>query len=60
VLDRLDRRLGGDFAGLRAAHAVGDREQRRPREVRVLVALALAAGVGALCVLGDSQHQLVT
>ena len=33
-----------DLAGLRAAHAVGDREQRRLADVRVLVAPALAPG----------------
>ena len=46
-----------DLAGLGAAHAVGDREQRRADEVGVLVALPLAAGVGAFDVLGDAQHQ---
>ena len=53
----LDRDLRGDLAGLRAAHAVGDDEQRRAREVGVLVALALAAGVGVVQVVGDAQHQ---
>ena len=48
--------LRGDLAGLRAAHPVGHREQRRARVEGVLVAPALAAGVGALEVLGDAQH----
>ena len=39
-LERLDRHPRGDLAGLRPAHAVGDREQRRAREVGVLVGLA--------------------
>jgi hypothetical protein len=60
VLERLDRSARRDLARLRPAHPVRDCEQRRAREVRVLVALALAAGVGALCVFGNSQHQLVT
>ena len=48
VLEDLDRRPRRDLAGLRAAHPVGDDEQRRAREVAVLVGAALAAGVGAL------------
>ena len=48
---------GGHLAGLRAAHPVGDREDRRPREVGVLVRVALAAGVGLVSLLGDDQHQ---
>ena len=39
--------LGGDLAGLGAAHPVGDDEERRADEERVLVGVALAAGVGA-------------
>ena len=54
--ERVDRRAGRDLAGLRAAHAVGDREQRRAGVVGVLVRPALAAGVGALGVFGDAQH----
>ena len=57
LLEDLDREVRGDLAGLGAAHPVGDREQRRAREEGVLVAPALAAGVGALEVLGDAQHQ---
>jgi hypothetical protein len=56
LLEDLDGQPGGDFAGLRPAHPVGDREQRRAREVRVLVGLALAARVGPLDVLGHAQH----
>ena len=47
---RLVQRAGGerrgDLAGPRAAHAVGDREQRRPHDERVLVLPALPSGVG--------------
>ncbi len=39
--------LRGDLAGLGAAHPVGDDEDRRADEERVLVGAALAAGVGA-------------
>src|SRR5438128_266315 len=35
-----------DLAGLRAAHPVGDGEERRLHDVRVLVVPSLAAGVG--------------
>jgi hypothetical protein len=41
-VEGLDRHLGGDLAGLGAAHAVRDHEQRRADEVVVLVALSLA------------------
>ena len=47
-VEGLDGHLGGDLAGLGAAHAVGDHEQRRADEVVVLVALALAAQVGGV------------
>ena len=47
-VEGLDRHLRGDLAGLGAAHAVGDHEQRRADEVVVLVALALAAQVGGV------------
>ena len=52
----LDRDLRGDLAGLRAAHAVGDDEQRRAGEQRVLVGAPLAPGVGAGVLLGHAQH----
>ncbi len=55
-LEGLDRDPRGDLAGLRAAHAVGDDEQRRAREQRVLVGAPLAPGVGAGVLLGDAQH----
>ena len=57
LLEDLDGQVRGDLAGLGAAHPVGHREQRRARVEGVLVAPALAAGVGALEVLGDAQHQ---
>ena len=57
LLEDLDRQVRGDLARLGAAHPVGHREQRRARVEGVLVAPALAAGVGALEVLGDAQHQ---
>ena len=48
LLERLDRDLRRDLAGLRAAHAVGDDEHRRARERVVLVVPALPPGVGSL------------
>jgi hypothetical protein len=57
AVERPHRHLRGDLAGLRAAHPVRDDEQRRAREEAVLVALALAADVGVLEVLGDPQHR---
>src|SRR4029077_12344010 len=47
----------GDLAGLRAAHPVGDGEQRCAREVGVLVRVALSAGVCLVGLVGDYQHQ---
>ena len=58
-LEGLDRDPRGDLAGLRAAHAVGNHEQRRAREQRVLVGAPLAPGVGPGVLLGDAQHQRV-
>ena len=57
LLEGVDRDLRGDLAGLRAAHPVGDDEQRRARQQRVLVGAPLATGVGAGVLLGDAQHQ---
>jgi hypothetical protein len=57
LAERLDGHLGGHLAGLRAAHAVGDHEQRRANEVVVLVALPLPSEVGRVEVFGDAQHQ---
>ena len=45
LLERRGRELRRDLAGLRAAHAVGDREERRRDDVRVLVPPALLARV---------------
>ena len=46
----------GDLAGLGAAHPVGDDEDRRTDEERVLVGAALAAGVGPERLVLDPQH----
>src|SRR5207248_8331110 len=45
-----------ELAGLRAAHAVGDREERRRDDVFVLVSPALLAGVRAVADLHDSTQ----
>ncbi len=55
-LEDLDGDPRGDLAGLRAAHPVGDDEQRRASEQRVLVGAALAPGVAAGVLLGHAQH----
>ena len=47
----------GDLAGLGATHPVGDDEDRRPDEERVLVGAPLAAGVGSECLVVDPEHQ---
>jgi hypothetical protein len=55
----LEHRYGdarGDFTRLGAAHAVGDREQRRPRVQGVLVDTALPPGVGPRELVDDPQH----
>ena len=57
VLEGLHRDPRGDLSGLRAAHPVGDDEQRRAREQRVLVRAPLAPRVGARVLLGDAQHR---
>ncbi len=44
--ERIDGDPRGDLAGLRAAHPVGHDEQRRAGERGILVAPALASGVG--------------
>ena len=49
-------RLRGDLPRLGAAHAVGDDEDRRADEERVLVLAALATGVGAEGLVVDAQH----
>ena len=56
VGDRLDRKPGRDLAGLRAAHAVGDGEERRPHDVGVLVVPALPAGIRDGGVAAQSHH----
>ncbi len=43
----------GDLAGLRAAHPVGDREQRRVADERVLVPAPLPAGIRLAVPLAD-------
>ena len=57
VVKGLDRGPRRDLAGLSATHAVGDDEQGRRCEGRVLVAAPLTAGVGTLEVIGDAQHR---
>src|SRR5262249_32873463 len=47
---------GGDLAGLRAAHPVGDGEERRLADEGVFVAAPLPAGVGAAERLDDRDH----
>src|SRR6266576_2524817 len=49
------RQARGDLAGLRAAHAVGDGEERRLHDVGVLVPAPLATGVGRACHVSDAQ-----
>src|SRR3954447_14411802 len=46
LLERRGREPRRHLAGLRAAHPVGDREERGLDDVGVLVATALAAGIG--------------
>ena len=48
-------RGGGHLAGLGAAHAVGDREEGRLQDQRVLVGAALAPDVGAARLLDDPE-----
>src|SRR5262249_31250438 len=48
VPDRAGREAGGELAGLRAAHAVGDREERRLDDVLVLVPAPPLAGIRAV------------
>ena len=57
LLEGVDRDLRGHLPGLRAAHPVGDDEQRRARQQRVLVRAPLTTGVGGGVLLGDAQHQ---
>ena len=53
LVQRVGGERRGDLAGARAAHAVGDREERRLEDVRVLVVVPLAARVGADLLLAD-------
>ena len=53
--ERGGRERRGDLARLGAAHAVGDREQRRVADEGVLVAAPLAAGVGLAVALRRSR-----
>jgi hypothetical protein len=59
LLEHLHREPRGYLARLRAAHPVGDDEQRRARQQRVLVGTSLTAGVGGGVLLGDAEHQAV-
>ena len=56
-LERLGRQPRGDLAGLRAAHAVRDCEERLASKVRILVRVALTPRVRAIGLLDDAQHQ---
>ena len=56
LVERLRRDPRRDLARLRAAHPVRDREGGRPREVGVLVRVALAPRVGARRLVDDPQH----
>ncbi len=56
VLERGGRELRRDLAALRAAHAVGDGEERRRDDVRVLVPAPLPAGVRPARVRADLRH----
>ena len=58
-LKGFDRDSRGDLAGLRAAHSVGDHEQRRARERAVLVAASLATRIGPPCRVRCPQHHWV-
>src|SRR5207248_2065849 len=60
VVERLHRHARGDLAGAGAAHAVGHGEHGLAVEVRVLVALPLAADVGEAGVLRDQKGHAVT
>ena len=53
--ERLRGHRGGHLAGLGPAHAVGDREERRLQDQRVLVGAALAPDVGAARLLDDLE-----
>ena len=59
LLEHVHRDLRGHLAGLRATHPVGDDEQRRARQQRVLVRAPLQARVGSGVLLGDAEHQNV-
>ena len=56
LVELLHGQLGGHLPGLRAAHPVGDDEQRRPHERVVLVVPALAPGVGLPDRVGCAEH----
>ncbi len=55
-VEGLDRDPRGHLTRLRAAHAVGDDEQGRAGEQRVLVGAPLQTGVGPRVLLGYAQH----
>ncbi len=50
----------GDLARLRAAHPVGDHEQRWAGQQRILVRTALTTGVGGGVLFGYAQHRLAS
>ena len=58
--ERLEGQVRGDLAGLRPAHAVGHRKERRLGDEGVLVGRAVQADVGQRRVSGDEAHAPVT
>ena len=60
LLQRRGREPRGNLAGLRAPHPVGDREERGLDDVGVLVATALATGIGDRTDVAEGVHRAVS
>jgi len=60
LLQRSGREPLGNLAVLRAAHSVGDREERGLDDVGVLVATALATGIGDRTDVTQGVHRAVS
>ncbi len=58
--EAFDRETRGHLSRLRAAHSVGDDEEGRASEQRILVCPPLSSGVGGGVLLGYAQHQSVS